>query len=206
MKKRKVFILAAVCFLMTGLAGIVNAQTPVNFGLKGGLNFANISGSDADSEIRTGFTGGISLDISVPGPLGIESGAFYSQKGAEFSEDGSEGTLSLDYIEVPVLAKVGFGPPGPASPHIILGPYVGFNVSAESEVSGGGFTFSGDISDDVNDTEFGGIAGLGIDLNLGLTKLNAQARYGMGFTNIFTEDGDEEIKNSVISIVVGIQF
>lgn len=202
MKKRKVTILATVCFLLVGLSGIANAQSPVSFGIKGGLNLANFTGTDLDTEIRTGFTAGLSMDVGMPAvPFGIETGAYFSQKGADFTEGGADGSIELDYIEVPVLAKVNFGLPGPATPHLVLGPYVGFNINAEASNGGA----SADVSDDVNDTEIGGLAGLGIDFNVGLTKLNAQARYGMGFTNAFTDD-DEDTKNSVVSLVVGIQF
>lgn len=206
MKKYRIVTLVTLCFLLAGLSGVAKAQSPVNFGIKGGINLANFTNADDfDTEIRSGFTGGISMDISLPGaPIGIETGAYYSQKGAEFTD--VDGSINLDYIEVPLLAKINFGLPGPATPHILVGPYLGFNINAEAEGPESDVTFSGDISDEINDTDFGGIAGLGIDFNVGLTKLSAQARYGLGFTSILEDDSDDDYKNSVVSLVLGIQF
>lgn len=210
MKKYRVLTLVILSVLMAGAAGTAKAQSPVNFGLKGGINLANFTNTEADTEVRSGFTGGISMDISLPGaPLGIETGAYYSQMGAEISDNGLEGSYNLDYIQVPLLAKINFGLPGPATPHLLVGPYMGFNINAEAELSEGGTSVSSDISDQVNDTDFGGIAGLGIDFNVGLTKLSAQARYGFGLTGVFDGElsaDDEDVRNSAVSLVLGIQF
>lgn len=202
MNSIKYIVLSSTIIFLTGAISTLAAQSPVSFGIKGGVNMANISGADYDTDPRNGFTIGASLDISIPlSPIGIESGAYFSQKGTD-----GQSTLKLDYIEVPVLAKISFGPPGPVSPHFIAGPYAGFNINAEGEISNGSGSVSGDISDQVEDLEFGGIAGLGLDLNLAVTKLNAQLRYSLGFTPIYTEDFDDGEKNSVFSIVVGIGF
>jgi hypothetical protein len=200
-------IVTAVMLLVSGMLHIVNAQSPVSFGLKGGINISNFSGSDFDYDARTGVMVGAVAAISLPAlPIGIETGLFYTQKGAEASEDGITGALKVDYIEVPLLAKINLGPPGPIQPHLMVGPYLGFNVNAEAEISGDGGSLSGDISDETKSTEFGGIAGLGIDFNLGLTKLNAQLRYSYGFSSVFETDFDDGEKNAALSIAVGIMF
>jgi hypothetical protein len=200
-------IVTAVMLLVSGILHTVNAQSPVSFGLKGGINISNFSGSDFDYDARTGVMVGAVAAISLPAlPIGIETGLFYTQKGAEASEDGITGALKVDYIEVPLLAKINLGPPGPIQPHLMVGPYLGFNVNAEAEISGDGGSLSGDISDETKSTEFGGIAGLGIDFNLGLTKLNAQLRYSYGFSSVFETDFDDGEKNAALSIAVGIMF
>lgn len=200
MKQVKITLLTALLFAFTGLMSISKAQSPLSFGVKGGINVANFTGTDADPDSRTAFTIGASLDISIPmAPIGVESGVYYSQKGAE----SGNSTLKVDYIEVPVLAKIGFGPPGPFSPHIVAGPYVGFNINAEVE-DGGGNTV--DMEEFVNEVDIGGMVGLGADFSLGLAKLNAQVRYSMGFTSVFTDQFDDDEKNAVLSVVVGFSF
>ncbi len=200
-------IVTAVMLLFSGMLHTANAQNPVSFGLKGGINISNFTGSDFDYDARTGIVVGAVAAISLPAlPIGIETGLFYSQKGAEVSEEGITGAIKVDYIEVPLLAKINLGPPGPIQPHLMVGPYVGFNVNAESEISGNGMAISGDISDDTKSTEFGGIAALGVDFNLGLTKLNAQLRYSYGFSSVFETDFDDGEKNAALSITVGIMF
>jgi hypothetical protein len=207
MKQITITIMTAALFMFAGILSSANAQSPVSFGIKGGMNISNFTGQDYDSDARSGLAVGAALDFSLPVlPFGIETGVYYSQKGAKSSEDGLTGTLKVDYIEVPLMAKFRLGPPGPITPHLVLGPYAGFNINSEAELSGDGGSISGDLSDDTNSTEFGGVAGVGIDFNLGLTKLNAQLRYSYGFTSVFEGDFDDGEKNAALSILVGIRF
>lgn len=190
-----------------GLIHQVNAQSPIDFGVKGGVNIANLS-SDDDLDSRTGIHAGLVLDFSLPLlPIGVESGIYYTQKGAEFTEEGITVTGKLDYIEVPVLAKISLGPPGPFSPHVVVGPYAAFNTKAEFEASSGSASLSEDFSDQTSDLDFGAIAGVGADFNLGLTKLNVSARYSYGFSNINDSDFEvDEENNRVFMISAGIMF
>lgn len=190
-------LLSLICVIaLVSAAGVTtaNAQSPINFGLRAGLNFANFNDlEDGDLDSRTGFLVGGYLNFKIPmSPVSIQPEALYSQKGAE--EGGA--TIKLDYLEVPVLAKFSFAP-GPATPHVYFGPYVGFVLN--SEVSGNGQS----ISIDNAQTDFGGIVGGGLDINLGVTKLNAGLRYGFGLVDAF--DGGQG-KNGVFSVVAGIDL
>ena len=204
---RKLSTIIITLLLVAGLTNKAQAQLPVDFGIKGGINLANII-SDDDLDSLIGFHGGLVLDISLPAlPIGIESGIYYSQKGAEITEGSFTGTGRLNYIEVPVMAKFSFGPPGPISPHFVIGPYAAYNVKAEFEITDGTSTFTEDFSDEITDLDFGGTIGIGTDFNVGLTKLNVQARYSRGFVDI-NDNGFEEDReyNSVFSISAGIMF
>lgn len=205
MKKLSTLLLA--CFLVAGMTTSIQAQSPVSFGLKGGLNIADLTNTEFDTDTRTGFMGGVSLDINLPAvPFGIESGVYYSQKGTSYSNEIGTGTIKLDYLEVPVLARFNLGMPGPVTPHVLAGPYLGFNVNSEIEGSDGESSVSSDISDEIVSTDFGLLFGAGVDFNLGMTALNAQIRYGLGLTNVFEDDVDDDIKNGVFSIAVGVRF
>lgn len=190
---KKLFALLLVIGL-TASAGVdtLKAQSPINFGLRAGLNFANFNDLEGDKpDSRTGIMVGGYLNFKVPmSPVSIQPEVLYTQKGAE--EGGA--TIELDYLEIPVLAKFSFAP-GPATPHVYVGPYVGFVLN--SEISGGG----GSVEIDNAQTDFGGIVGAGLDINLGVTELNAGARYGFGLSDAF--DGGQG-KNGVFSIVVGV--
>ena len=199
--------------LVSGVFYSAAAQSPVSFGLKGGFNISNLSGDEfEDFDTRIGLMIGAVLDINLPMlPIGIESGIYYTQKGVSYSESEDffgeivdiNGKIKLDYIEVPVLAKISLGPPGPLSPHLLAGPYVGFNLNAEFEFSANGESDSEDISNEINSTDFGLLVGVGVDFNLGLTKLNVQARYTYGLNDI---DYDIDSKHRVLSVVAGISF
>ncbi len=204
---KKLTSLLVVIFMTAAIAQSANAQSPVSFGLKAGLNISNLYGSDFEYDAKTGVLLGGVLDINLPAlPIGIQSGVYYSQKGAEIEDNGATSKIKLDYIEVPVMAKFQLGPPGPITPHFVIGPYVGFNVNAEAEVSDGDFFAGGDISDMTRSTEFGGIAAVGLDFNLGVTKLNATARYTYGFTSAFDDDFDDGERNAAFTIALGIMF
>lgn len=176
-------------------ASLQQAHAQANFGLRAGLNYTNLNdkANNFDPDSRTGFMVGGYLNISLPmSPISIQPEATYSQKGYETGG----ATVKLNYLEVPVLAKINIAP-GPISPHVYLGPYAGFVVN--SEVSGSGVTFN------INDaqTDYGGIIGAGADINAGVTKLNLSVRYGFGLT-----DAIESIqgKNSTLSLVAGLSF
>ncbi|MGM0739596.1 MAG: porin family protein [Bacteroidota bacterium] len=213
MKKITLCAILTGLFLLTGFQGASQAQGLINFGLKGGVNIANISFDDFDeNESRTGITVGAMLDIGIPMfPVGVETGLYYSQKGttSSFSEsDGdltitSDGTIKLDYLKIPVLAKVNVGPPGPFKPHFVAGPYAGFILNAESETTFMGESFTEDISDDVESMDLGLMVGVGADLNMMVGKINVQGRYSFGLTDVFEDEGS---KNRVVSIVAGLSF
>lgn len=96
------------------------------------------------------------------------------------------------------MARMNMGLPGPVSPHLLAGPYLGFSLNAEIEGT--------DISDEIVPTDFGLLFGAGLDINLGMTALNAQIRYGLGLTNVFKDDAEDNIRNRIFTIAVGISF
>jgi hypothetical protein len=208
---KKLSTLLFVFILAGGITATTQAQSPLSFGLKAGLNIADISGPDSDSDTRTGLTGGLAVYLDLPVlPIGIESGLYYSQKGSSYSDSDEFGdfdeTLKLDYIEVPILARINFPTPGPIGPHLVAGPYIGFNINAQAEGTEDGFSYDEDISDLISSTDIGLMLGAGLDFSLGVTALNAQVRYSIGLTNVYDFDMDDTYRNSVFSLVVGINF
>lgn len=181
-------LLSLICILTLTVAfGVSEVAAQPSFGVRGGLNFANLNNVD-DTDSRTGFMAGAYVNIGVPmSPISIQPEVLYTQKGY----DAPLGTVKLDYIEVPVLAKFSFAP-GPVTPHVYFGPYLALNVNAEAG--------SEDIKDAVKDTDFGVVVGAEADIS----KFNVGVRYGAGLTKIAENDSDG--KNGVFSIVAGINF
>ena len=192
---KKSFITLLCVFGLLAAFTVQQAHAQLNFGLRGGVNFANVNDqpSNFDSDSRTGFMIGGYLDFKVPmSPISIQPEATYNQKGYK---DG-DATLKLDYLEVPVLAKFHFAP-GPVTPHVYFGPYAGFVLN--SEVSGSGVSLEVDDAQ----TDFGGIVGAGLDVNAGITKLDFGLRYSFGLVEAI--DGFQP-KNSAISLIAGIRL
>ncbi|GAA5523267.1 PorT family protein [Aliifodinibius salicampi] len=188
-------------FLLSGLVLMTTPAAHAQFSIKGGVNLANFNDTDASFDSRTGLMAGATYSFGIPmSPISIEPGVFYAQKGAKISEGSVETTTKLDYIEIPVIAKFDFILDNPMlTPHVYFGPYAGFNINAEQEISGGDSAGTFDIEDEVKGTDFGVVVGAGADI----TKFNVGIRYSAGLTNTF-EDGDG--KNGVLSLVAGVNF
>jgi opacity protein-like surface antigen len=182
---KKLLLVAAFFFAVS-----VTAQAQeMGFGIKGGLNFASLSGDDVDDlDSRTGFHLGLLAEFGLTESFSIQPEVLYSAQGAK------EGDIKwkLDYLTIPVMAKYyateGFS--------IEAGPYIGFNTTSEWDFDGETM----DLKDDTESTDFGLGLGLGYELPMGVLF---QARYSMGLSDI-ASDGD--IKNSVFQLSVGYKL
>lgn len=193
MKKLSITLVLLVGFL--GAFSLQQASAQADFGIRAGLNFANINDrpNNFDPDSRTGIMAGLYLDFKVPmSPISIQPEVLYTQKGYK----SGNSTLSLDYLEIPVLAKFHFAP-GPVSPHVYFGPYAGFTLN--SEVSGSGLS----VEVDDTATDFGGVVGAGTDINAGVAKVDLGLRYTFGLVDAI--DGGQG-KNSILSIVAGLSL
>lgn len=177
-RMKKIMFIALVAFLSTTA---VNAQT--TFGVKAGVNFANLSGDDVEeADSRTSFHLGLIAEIMLSENFAVQPEVLYSGQGAEEGDM----TLKLDYITIPVMLKYYVS----NGLSIEAGPQVGFNVLAEAE---------GEDIEDVK-TDIGAGLGLGYALNQGIFF---QARYNFGFSDIVE---DVDAKNGVFQLSLGYRF
>jgi len=173
-----------------------------SFGVKGGVNFATVTGDDFDSpDSRTSFHVGLLAEFPLAEIFSLQVEALYSGQG--FKSDvnggifGGEGKVEyqLDYINVPVLAKVylieGLS--------IEAGPQFSFKVNEEIDADAN--ADGGDLDvNEAEDFEFGVAAGLTFQTKMGLF---ATGRYNLGITDVVK---DQDIKNSVFQIGIGYKF
>lgn len=197
---KKLFFAAVAVF------GFVSVQAQdVKFGAKGGLNLANITGSDAGgSNMKAGFHVGAFVEIPIANKLIIQPEIHYSNQGAQ--QDGSfegfnfDAKFQLNYINVPVMFKYAI------TEKFFLegGPYVGFLTSAKVEVDIAGIgSNSEDVKELFKSTDFG----LGIGMNYDFSDvIFANVRYQVGLTQIGDSGEGDDIKNSVIQIGLGFRF
>ena len=118
MRRKLVLFIAA----LLSVPAVSQAQGP-SFGLKAGLNMADLSGSRiVDSDARTGLTVGAFASVPVHSAVAIQPEVVFSRKGAKraaydydaFPLDGDAPpigvylaeTTSHSYLEVPVLLKL----------------------------------------------------------------------------------------------------
>lgn len=168
-----------------------------------GANFATIefSGSDENWDRRTGLVGGAFVTLPLSSSFSVQPEVLYSQKGAKAKEGGDEITLELDYLDIPVLARVTAG--GPTGLVLFGGPSFGFKVRARSKLDVGGTKEDTDIGSDVETFDLGLVVGAGLQSR----SILVDARYQWGLSNINKDEFDAtEVKNRVFSVLLGFRF
>lgn len=198
--KKSILIIALVLFGTTTMS----AQEKWNFGVKGGVNFATITGDGFDSpDSRTSFNAGLLAEIPIADRFSIQPEVLYSGQGFDAEEIDQDNVFDnddnveyqVDYISVPLLAKF-YLVDGLS---IQAGPSFNFKVNEELdyEPNSDGGDFDGDRFEDF---DFGGAAGLEYKFNNGFF---IQGRYTYGFSKMID---DEDVHNSVFQAGVGFMF
>lgn len=201
-------LIPIVLALIVGSSGVAAAQdAPAAFGAKAGVNFANLNfdgdGVNVNFDQRKGFVGGLFVVWPATGPVALQTEVLYSQKGAQIEEDGMTGKIKLDYVDVPVLARVSSPASGGASFHVFAGPSFGFRVSAKTEARFEDGEESEDIDDELERFDFGLVAGAGVEFG----RFVIDGRYTWGLSNINKDDEDDvKIKTRVFAVMAGIRF
>jgi opacity protein-like surface antigen len=214
---KKVLILSLALLLGIG------ATAQVKFGVKAGLNVAQIGGgtienngvsTDVDaSDILAGFHVGGYVNFNFGPILGLQPEVVFSMQGDKESEGGVDVTTRLNYINVPVLLDIkpftGFS--------ILVGPQIGINMY--KSMSAGDESISGsDLGDflEANGTKINTIdfaAVLGVQYTF-IGHLTVGARYNFGLTSALgltdaAKDAGRSLSggaNRVIQVSVGWTF
>ncbi|CAM1373076.1 porin family protein [Tenacibaculum xiamenense] len=179
MKKKLSFTILIIVLGFTGL----NAQES-KFGIKGGLNFAQITGANSlKSDRKTDFNLGIMAEIPI-----VEK--FFFQPELLYSRQGS--SVNLDYLNIPLLGKYYLT----EGLNIQAGPQIGFLLSAD--------TNGVNVKSNFKTLDFGVDFGLGYQFKNGL---NLGAKYNYGLSNLSTGVANEyagtKIKNEVFQLSIG---
>ena len=213
MKKTvKAMLIGAVAIML--LLPSLSLAKGIKAGFKIGVNYANVFGEEAtaleeflgaDFKSKMGLCAGGFIQFNLSNVLTIQPEFLYSMKGARMEEEVLGETLkvayNLSYLEVPVLVKFMIPTPGGVKPSLFVGPAVAIKLGAKMKVEYAGDTDEDDVSDDVENTEFGLIIGGGLDFG----KIMFDVRYNLGLTTLSIYE-DEEIKNRGISFKVGFSF
>jgi hypothetical protein len=207
MNRRSIVIASALLFSVGASAASAQAVGPhAQWGVLAGANFAKLS--DATGvDTRTGVVVGLSADFNLANNFGVEIDGLYSQQGAKENGEGDDLTLHLDYVAVPVLLKYRFPTHTSVSPFIVLGPQVGFRVKCEATAGGESASCKDFAGENAKSVDFSGTVGAGLGFKVGKEELSLQARYNMGFTSVFNDQGsDTKPKNRVFSVMAGVAF
>ena len=204
---KKVFL----SIVLAAAAFTANAQ--LKFIPKVGISIANAAfksgGLTITPDSKIGFQLGGALEIGVNDMFSIQPELLFIQKGFAFENSFSgtttKSSLTLNYLEIPVLAKVQFGT-DQIKFHVNAGPSLGIALSGTSKDEVGSVSQSEDV-------EFGSDNGqtkrtdFGLQFGGGITFSNfvLDLRYGLGLSNIVNvpSGSSDSVKNRAIGITVG---
>ncbi len=181
------------------------------FGLKAGLNFANVTNaSSINNSSRSGFHAGIILGPKSKQILSYRTELLYSKQGFDYATDSTSGNVDLDYIISTHLMCINIT----KFVQIQLGGQVAFLLNAKADSTSKVNNNSGPYPSTLSyynqfDYGFGGgveihpVLGLliGARYNISLSKLYSSAYSGQlpSFSSV-------DAKNNVVQIFVGWLF
>lgn len=193
--------LIAVLVLGVLISGPVLAEG-LTFGFMGGLNLANFAGDDVENnKAKLCFGGGIFMNFPMSELISLQPELLYMNKGAKMDIADDAG-IRMSYIDIPVLVKFTVQTGGAFAPSFFAGPYLGFNLSAESYYEDEEF----DIKDQVKSTDAGLVFGCGFDYAMCKGNLIFDARYALGLTSLDDTADEDDVTNTGVIFMVGYGF
>jgi Outer membrane protein beta-barrel domain len=158
----------------------------IKFGIKAGINYANVIGSEIKTNAITNFHGGFVSEFKVTKGFAIQPELLYITEGATYKTALEDIKNELGYLTIPIMLKINVSD----NVTLELGPQAGFLVVERKKVD----PYQSKTFD------FAINAGLGLKIT---DNLFAQARYGLGLTEAKV---DSKIKNSVFQLSLGFFF
>ena len=230
--RRIAMFLAATLSLLTcaaAHAGPIGLHPGLKVGVTvANFDYASISSSTQALESRSKMTFGGYLRLDIGRVFSLQPELQYVPSGAKGSfviDNGItptsvEGTLKMNYLELPILAKFRFPGGGALAPNFYLAPSAAVNLASklEADLTALGLpTAEGgvDIKDEVQNLLFGGAIGGGFDMRAGKGIVTLDARYSKSFSDIFkgafTSLGSglldaADADNSSLSVTLGYAF
>lgn len=159
------------------------AESTVYYGGRIGIDFASLTGDDTSGfSMRTGFNLGVimGVHISESTPICIETGVYYTERGAKLKKGDYKQTTSLGYLELPVLVKYGFDIGSGMAVLPYIGPYFSLGVGGKIKDN---VESVNSFADTYRRFDMGFKFGCGLEWN----HLYLEAGYQLGVANIAQE-------------------
>ncbi|MCL2417574.1 MAG: PorT family protein [Bacteroidales bacterium] len=185
---------------------VASLTAQVSFGPRAGFNLTNMNETiealgmsiSLDTDFKPGFQVGLVADIPILGEfLSIQPGLLFAQQGARINNLWGldiNGTININYLQMPINAQFGFGIGENARLLLQAGPYLGFALSGTIKNDDA----SADIKFGSNDEEmrrFDLGAGFGAGVQFG--RLQVGIGYNLGFANLSNEDNTTTRNNGL---------
>jgi hypothetical protein len=138
--------------------------------------------------------------------LAIQPEVYWLTLGGKDIADVYEYRMLLNYIHVPVLAKVRLIKEGKYRPIVFAGPAVGFLMTAKQKFyTDGVFVDETDIKPFLKSTNFSAVFGAGLEVVMNKLMLALDVRYDMGLADI-NDKGTDALKLKALMFMVGVGF
>ena len=204
----KNFMLAALLLLLAG-------QAHAQFGVKGGINQAVLTGRvGEDATYKTYFHAGVFYELKVLGPISIQPEVLYSLQGSQLkgATTSANYTTQLNYVSVPLLLKATLGPV-----YVEAGPQFSYLVAANEQgniqvrnASGAPLFVNADqtSTDNYKRNDFALVAGVGLKLG---SIVRVGGRFVAGLTDINNVQylvgvNDPQLQNRVFQFYAAFQL
>jgi hypothetical protein len=199
--------------LLTTFSALAIMSFSQNFGVKAGLNLANMlykndEGTLSDDfKVKPGFHIGGIADIPLIENISVETGILLSSKGFRYDKNGVKFSDNLIYLDIPVTAKYSY-----VLNKIKLfanaGPNFGLGLSGKykTEIEGDedrDVKWGSGEENDLKRFDLGLLIGAGVQYDSYTVGLN----YNLGLSNIAANtEGGTKIKNRIFGLSVGYMF
>lgn len=204
--------------LLFSFGAFVFAQAQVS--VKGGISLATIaeegegySQSDVDNKSIVAPVLGLAYEMNIADIISIQPELLYTQLGGKnkYTILGSniESAYRINYLELPILAKVKFGNMDRESAgfYIAAGPWLGYALNGKETFKSSGLVnletdrdFTFDDEDNAKRLNYGMVGAAGVTFG----RATLDLRYNYGFNNLLDQDADNNNDNKPVLQTRGI--
>lgn len=206
-------LLATPSFAQYSSGGFELDESNIYYGVRLGMTVANLSGIDTDSKVGMTLGGVVGIRVSDTTPLFLESGLYYTERGAK--------DINYSNLEIPLLIKYGIKATDDIAILPFVGPYIaracwGKTKQAKALTDGVGATGTkkvGTFDEDVAWT--GGLKRLNMGFKVGCAaeynKLYVEVGYQFGVTDIAKNgkmliNNEKTIRSNALFANFGVNF
>ena len=212
-----------LCSLVPAYAEELHGKgTVVRFGGFLGGGWVDWVGKDANGSLpgledvpKPGFTAGLIAPLDLSRLLSLEIEPFrlaaqpelvYATKGSRLERDGEYrgASTNLTYLQAGLLLRVEYAAARRVTPYLVLGPELGFLLSAKFE---NGLGDTSDIKDNLKSTDLGLVMGLGTMYSLPpWGSLGLELRADLGLVSIDGQGDGDEIRNAALTLLLAYLY
>jgi opacity protein-like surface antigen len=182
--RNSVALIMVIAVLVAVMSPVAASAQEWLLDIYGGWSYSNVTGGSSSmlgGDYKSGFGGGVSGELKLNEDWGWEFGLWYIQKGTQGvwgtgstnigflpnPNDVFDGSVSLDYIELPILVNVYFPVGESANIRGYIGPAFAFLVRSEADGTLNGTDGTIDMSDDIDDADITVMIGAGGQWDVG---------------------------------------